>query len=78
MSSEFAMRTVVRTPSAEPTPSFVTKSRPKKARPLTEIATVKPAKIVARPADAPASAAASRGDSPSCRSCRKRVTMRSE
>ena len=40
MSSEFAIRTVVRTPSAEPMPSFVMKSRPKNARPLTEIATV--------------------------------------
>ena len=67
MSSEFAIRTVVRTPSAEPMPSFVTKSRPKMARPLTEIATVRPAKSTARPADAPASAAASAGDMPSCR-----------
>ena len=72
------MSTVVRTPSAEPMPSFVTKSRPKNASPVTEIATVRPAKIVARPAEAPASAAASRGDNPSCRYCRKRVTMNSE
>jgi hypothetical protein len=76
--SEFAISTVVSTPSAEPMPSFVTKSRPKKARPVTEIATVAPAKSTARPADAPASAAASAGDSPSCSSCRKRVTMNSE
>ena len=62
----------------EPMPSLVTKSRPKNARPVTEIATVRPAKSTARPADAPASAAASRGDSPSCRSWRKRVTMNSE
>ena len=40
MSSEFAMSTVVSTPSAEPIPSFVTKSRPKNASPDTEIATV--------------------------------------
>ena len=78
MSSEFAISTVVRTPSAEPTPSFVTKSSPKNASPLTEMATVSPAKIVARPADAPASAAASTGESPSCMSWRKRVTMKSE
>ena len=78
MSSEFAISTVVSTPSAEPIPSFVMKSRPKNASPVTEIATVRPAKIVARPAEAPASAAASRGDSPSCRYCRKRVTMNSE
>ena len=50
------------TPSALPMPSLVTKSRPKKARPLTEIATVTPAKITARPAEAPASAAASGGE----------------
>ena len=59
-------------------PSFVTKSSPKKARPVTEIATVSPAKITARPAEAPASAAATRGSSPSCRNCLKRVTMNSE
>ncbi len=40
----------------EPMPSLVTKSRPKKARPVTEIATVRPAKSTARPAEAPASA----------------------
>ena len=78
MSSEFAMRTVVSTPSAPPIPSFVTKSRPKNASPVTEIATVRPAKMTARPADAPASAAASHGDIPSCRSCLNRVTMKSE
>ena len=78
MSSEFAISTVVRTPSAEPMPSFVTKSSPKNASPLTEMATVSPAKSVARPAEAPASAAASAGESPSCRSCRNRVTMKSE
>ena len=76
--SEFAINTVVRTPSEAPKPSFVTKSSPKSASPLTEIATVSPAKSTARPADAPASAAASAGESPSCRSCRKRVTMKSE
>jgi hypothetical protein len=73
-----AISTVVSTPSALPIPSFVTKSSPKNASPLTEMATVRPAKSTARPADAPASAAASRGDSPSCKSCRKRVTMNSE
>ena len=78
ISSEFAISTVVSTPSALPIPSFVTKSRPMKARPATEIATVRPAKITARPADAPASAAASRGESPSWSSCLKRVTMNSE
>ena len=78
ISSEFAISTVVRTPSADPIPSFVTKSRPKKARPVTEIATVSPAKMVARPAEAPASAAASAGERPSWSSCRKRVTMKSE
>jgi hypothetical protein len=78
MRSEFAISTVVRTPSAEPTPSFVTKSIPKSARPLTEIATVVPAKRTARPAEAPASAAASGAGRPSCRSCRNRVTMNSE
>ena len=45
-------------------PSFVTKSRPMNASPVTEIATVRPAKSTARPADAPASAAASRGRQP--------------
>ena len=59
-------------------PSFVTKSRPKNASPVTEIATVTPAKSTARPAVAPASAAASAGASPSCKNCRKRVTMNSE
>ena len=59
MSSEFASSTVVRTPSALPIPSFVTKSSPKNASPVTPIATVRPAKSTARPADAPASAAAS-------------------
>ena len=72
------MRTVVRTPSAEPMPSFVTKSSPNSASPLTEIATVSPAKSTARPAEAPASAAASIGERPSCRCWRKRVTMNSE
>jgi hypothetical protein len=76
--SEFAISTVVSTPSAEPMPSFVTKSRPKNASPVTEIATVVPAKITARPADAPASAAASVAGSPSWRSWRNRVTMKSE
>ncbi len=78
MRSEFAISTVVRTPSALPMPSFVTKSSPITAKPLTEIATVRPAKITARPAEAPASAAASTGERPSCRSWRKRVTMNSE
>ena len=78
MSSEFAISTVVRTPSAAPMPSFVMKSRPKNARPVTEIATVRPAKITARPAEAPASAAASHGGRPSWRYCLKRVTMKSE
>ena len=78
ISSEFAISTVVSTPSAEPMPSLVTKSSPKNASPVTEIATVKPAKSTARPAEAPASAAASRGESPSWSSCRKRVTMNSE
>ena len=75
---EFASSTVVRTPSALPIPSFVTKSRPKNASPVTEIATVSPANSTARPAEAPASAAASRGSRPSWRNCRKRVTMNSE
>ena len=37
MSSEFAIGTVVETPKAaqKPTPSFVTKSSPKNASPLT-------------------------------------------
>ena len=72
------MSTVVSTPRALPMPSLVTKSRPMKARPVTEMATVTPAKITARPADAPASAAASRGESPSCSSSRNLVTMNSE
>ena len=66
------------TPSALPIPSFVTKSSPKKASPVTEIATVRPAKSTARPADEPASAAASVGERPLWSSCRKRVTMKSE
>ena len=78
ISSEFAIRTVVSTPSELPIPSFVTKSRPMNARPATEIATVSPAKMTARPAEAPASAAASAGESPSWSSCLKRVTMNSE
>ena len=45
-------------------PSFVTKSRPKNASPVTEIATVTPAKSTALPAEAPASAAASDGREP--------------
>ncbi len=76
--SEFAISTVVSTPSAAPMPSLVTKSRPKNASPVTEIATVSPAKSTARPAEAPASLAASTGDSPSCRYCLNRVTMKSE
>ena len=58
-------------------PSFVMKSSPISASPVIEIATVTPAKITARPAVAPAAAAASCGDSPSCRNCRNRVTMNS-
>ena len=73
-----AISTVVRTPSALPMPSFVTKSSPISARPLTEIATVRPAKSTARPADAPASVAASSGDNPPWSSCLKRVMMKSE
>ena len=61
ISSEFAIRTVVSTPSELPIPSFVTKSSPMNASPETEIATVSPAKRTARPADEPASAAATRG-----------------
>ncbi len=76
--SEFAISTVVSTPSALPIPSFVTKSSPKNASPVTEIATVTPAKMTARPAEAPASVAASSGAIPSCRNCRNRVTMKSE
>ena len=72
------MSTVVNTPSELPIPSLVTKSRPMNASPATEIATVSPAKITARPADAPASAAASCFDRPSWSSCLKRVTMNSE
>ncbi len=59
-------------------PSFVTKSRPIRAKPLTEMATVSPANHTALPAEAPASAAASCGESPSWRSCLKRVTMNNE
>jgi hypothetical protein len=77
-SSELAISTVVSTPSALPMPSLVMKSRPKNARPLTEMATVRPANSTARPAVEAASAAASRGGRPSCRNCRKRVTMKSE
>ena len=78
ISSEFAIRTVVRTPSELPIPSFVTKSSPMNASPETEIATVSPAKRTARPADEPASAAATRGGRPSWSSCLNRVTMNSE
>ena len=42
ISSEFAISTVVSTPSALPIPSFVTKSSPMNASPETEIATVRP------------------------------------
>ena len=59
-------------------PSFVTKSSPKKASPVTEIATVMPAKSTARPAEAPASAAASTRRQPFVQACLKRVTMNSE
>ncbi len=51
------------------------KSMPMNARPVIEIATVVPAKMTARPAVAPAVAAASRGGSPSWSACRNRVTM---
>ena len=67
MRTELAITTVVRTPRAEPIPSLVTKSRPKNASPVTEMATVKPANSTARPAEAPASAAASCGAIPSCK-----------
>ncbi len=76
-SSEFASNTAVSTPSALPMPSLVMKSSPISARPVIEIATVVPAKMTARPAVAPAAAAAACGDSPSCKNCRKRVTMKS-
>ena len=76
--SEFAISTVVSTPSALPIPSFVTKSSPMNARPDTEIATVRPANSTARPAEEPASAAATRGSRPSWSNCLKRVTMKSE
>jgi len=52
------------------------KSSPIRASPVIEIATVTPAKMTARPAVAPAAAAAFCGDSPSWRNCRKRVTMK--
>ena len=51
-----------------PIPSFVTKSRPKNASPVTEIATVRPAKMTARPADAPPRLRR-RTEASSCRSC---------
>ena len=76
-SSVFARITAVSTPRALPTPSLVMKSMPMNARPVIEIATVVPAKITARPAVAPAAAAASGGDSPSCSICRNLVTMKS-
>jgi hypothetical protein len=47
-SSELAISTLVSTPRALPKPSLVTKSRPMTARPLTEMATVRPAKSTAR------------------------------
>ena len=74
--SEFAIRTVVSTPSA-PIPSFVTKSRPKNASPVTEIATVRPAKMTAAGGRA-ASAAASRRACPRAGAVLNRVTMKSE
>ncbi len=76
--SELAIRTVVSTPSELPIPSFVTKSSPISASPEIEIATVSPANSTARPADDPASAAASAGERPSCSSCLNRVTMNRE
>ena len=76
-SSVFARSTAVSTPRALPMPSLVMKSMPMKARPVIEIATVVPAKITARPAVAPAAAAASRVVSPSCSTCLNRVTMNS-
>ena len=76
-SIEFASSTAVSTPSALPMPSFVMKSMPMIARPVIEIATVRPAKITARPAVAPAAAAASCGERPSWRSCLNLVTMNS-
>ena len=76
-SIEFARSTAVRTPSALPMPSFVMKSMPMMARPVIEMATVVPANTTARPAVAPAAAAASCGLSPSWRSCLNRVTMKS-
>ena len=78
ISSEFAISTVVRTPSARADAELRDEVEPEEREPVTEIATVSPAKSTARPAEAPASAAASAGASPSCRSCRKRVTMNSE
>ena len=72
------MSTVVSTPRALPTPRMVTNVSPMKASPVTEMATVTPAKITARPAVAPASAAASRGERPPWSSSRNLVTMKSE
>ena len=58
-------------------PSLVMKSMPMIARPVIEMATVVPANTTARPAVAPAAAAASCGFSPSWSSCLNRVTMKS-
>ena len=77
-SSVTATATLVITVSDAPMPILVMKSRPIVASPTTEIATVAPAKMTARPAVDAASAAASRGGTPSCSAWRKRVTMNSE
>jgi hypothetical protein len=72
-----ALQTAVITVIAEPRPSLVTNGIPTRASPETEIATVVPAKMTARPAVDPAVTAASVGASPSASDCRKRVTMKS-
>ena len=77
-SSVTATATLVSTLSEAPMPIFVMKSRPIVAKPTTEMATVAPAKITARPAVEAAVAAASFGVAPSCRAWRKRVTMNRE
>ena len=77
-SSVTATATEVSTVRDAPMPILVMKSRPTVASPTIEIATVVPAKITARPAVEAASPAASFGEAPSWRACRKRVTMNSE
>jgi len=74
-SSEIASSTDTITARAVPRPILVTNGMPIRNSPEIEIATVRPAKMTARPAVATAVTEASTGDRPSASPWRNRIRM---